>query len=69
MAEIFSSGAEKNVCPPLKMDTPRALQTRGGRGRGAEYLIETKEILVLASAPIPPMGAFFIRGRNILFGI
>ena len=35
--------------------------------RVANYLIITKDRLVLASAPYSPIKAFFIRGRNLFF--
>ena len=66
--DFLKSGAElraENFCPLENFSAPGAWQTR----EGTDYLIITKEGLVLASAPLPPIRAFFIRGRNILFFI
>ena len=62
-AEIFSSGTE--FPHPLK-NLPLGHNRQEG---GGEYLTMTNERLVLASAPMPSIRAFFIRGRNISFWI
>ena len=78
---IFSRGGKKitkgRIAPEgrKKISTPWAYQTRGG---GAEYLIITKEGIVLASASYAPNESYFyqgqkytilnfLSGRNILF--
>ena len=62
---IFSLGKDlsfrKNGCS-IKRILPWGITFK----RGAEYFITTEEILVLASAPMPPIRVFFISGRNLL---
>ena len=60
-AEVFSSEAESRSSG-TKTLLPLGHNTQKG---GADYLIIAKERL----PPMPPMRAFFIRGRNILFRI